>query len=156
MAVTGIRKSSSYILLALAAISLVVFALFFFGGYELDAKDNKVYNFTDLLIFWTYILGAVSIATVLVFVLKDFVAKLASNPGEALKSVAGPLVFVALLVITYVIGDATPLNLNEEAERFNTAGWLKMADMWIYSTYVLLAACIGAAVFGSIKSSLNR
>lgn len=156
MAVTGIRKTSSFTLLALAAISVIVFALFFVGGYELDAKDNKVYNFTDLLIFWTYILGVLSIITVLFFVLKDFVLNLTKNPAEALKSIAGPLALVALLVITYVIGDATKLNLNEEAERFNTAGWLKTADMWIYTTYVLLVASIGAAIFGSIKSALNR
>lgn len=156
MAVTGIRKTSSYTLLALSAISLVVFALFFFGGHEIDAKDNKVYNFTDLLIYWTYFLGLLSVGAVLFFVLKDFFAKLASNPGEAIKSIAGPLALVALLVVTYLIGDTTPLKVNAEAERFNTEGWLKVSDMFIYSTYVLLCATIVAAIYGSIKSALNR
>lgn len=156
MAVTGIRKTSSYTLLALSAISLVLFALFFFGGYEFDAKGNKVYNFTDLLIYWTYFLGLLAVGAVLFFVLKGFFAKLAANPGEAIKGIAGPLALVALLVITYVIGDTTPLQVNAEAERFNTAGWLKVSDMWIYSTYVLLFATIVAAIYGSIKSALNR
>lgn len=156
MAVTGIRKTSSYTLLALAAISLVVFALFFFGGYELDAQENKVYNFTDALIIWTYVLSIASIVAVLGFVLKDFFADLASSPAQALKKVAGPLALIVLLIITYVIGSDTPLQLNEEAERFNTSFWLKSSDMWIYSSYVLLIASIGAAIFGSIKSALNR
>lgn len=156
MAVTSIRKSSSYALLALATISLIVFALFFLGGYEFDAKGNKVYGFTDLLIYWTYILGFLTILSVCLFALKGFFSKLSENAREALKSIIGPLALVALLVITYFIGDDTPMKVSAEAQRFNTSGWLKLSDMWIYSTYVLLFATIVAAIFGSIKSALNR
>lgn len=156
MAVTGIRKTSSTTFLVLAGISLVVFAVFLFGGHEFDAKENKVYAFTDLLLYWVYALGIITVVTVLGFVLKDFFAKLAANPGEALKSVAGVLALIALLVVTYLIGDDTPLKLNEEAQKFNSPGWLKVSDMWIYSTYVLLVATTGAAILGSIKSALGR
>lgn len=156
MAVTGIRKTSSTTLLVLIAISAIVFGVFLFGGNTLDAKDNKVYNYTDLLLYWTYALGIVSLLTVLVFVLKDFVAKLASSPKEAVQSIIGPLALVALLVVTYAIGDTTPLKLNEEAQKFNSEGWLKVSDMWIYSTYVLLIGTIAAAVWGAIKSAFNR
>ncbi len=156
MAVTGIRKTSSTTFLVLAGISLVVFAVFLFGGHEFDAKENKVYAFTDLLLYWVYALGIITVVTVLGFVLKDFFAKLTANPGEALKSVAGVLALIALLVVTYLIGDDTPLKLNEEAQKFNSPGWLKVSDMWIYSTYVLLVATTGAAILGSIKSALGR
>ncbi|MDY3090686.1 MAG: hypothetical protein SOW66_06190 [Porphyromonas sp.] len=156
MAVTGIRKTSSTTFLVLAGISLVVFAVFLFGGHTIDAKENKVYNFTDLLLYWMYALGGIAILTVLGFVIKDFVAKLAANPGEALKSIAGVLALVALLVVTYLIGDDTPLKLNEEAQKFNSTGWLKVTDMWIYSVYVLLIATTGAAILGAIKSAFNR
>lgn len=156
MAVTGIRRVSSYTFLVLAGISLVVFATFLFGGYELDTKDNKVYAFTDLLLYWTYFLGIISVLAVLGFVLKDFFGKLSTNPKEALKSIAGVLGVLALLAITYAVGDTTPLKLNEEAQVFNSPGWLKVTDMWLYTTYVLLFATIGAAILGSIKSALNR
>lgn len=156
MAVTGIRKTSSSTLLILAGISLAVFAIFFFGGSELDAKDNKVYAFTDILLYWVYALGGIAIITVLGFVLKDFFAKLSTNPKEAFAGIAGVLALVALLVITYIMGDDTPLKLNEEAQRFNSTGWLKATDMFIYTTYFLLVATAGAAVVGSIKSALNR
>lgn len=156
MAVTGIRKTSSSTFLVLAGISLAVFAIFLFGGSELDAKGNKVYAFTDILLYWVYALGGIAIVTVLGFVLKDFFAKLSSNPKEAFASVAGVIALLALLGITYAIGDTTPLKLNEEAQRFNSPGWLKVSDMWIYSTYFLLIATAGAAIVGSIKSALNR
>lgn len=156
MAVTGIRKTSSTTFLVLAGISLVVFAVFLFGGHTFDAKENKVYNFTDLLLYWMYALGGIAILTVLGFVIKDFVSKLASNPGEAFKSVAGVIALIALLAVTYLIGDDTPLKLNEEAQKFNSTGWLKVTDMWIYSVYVLLIATTGAAILGAIKSAFNR
>ena len=156
MAVTGIRKTSSYTFLALVAISVIVFALFLFGGSELDMKDNKVYAYTDVLIYWTYALGILSVVTVLFFVVKDFIAELATSPSGALKKIAGPIALVVLLLVTYAIGDTTPLKLNEEAQRFNAPFWLKFSDMWIYSVYVLLFLTIVAAIAGAVKSALNR
>ena len=156
MAVTGIRKTSSYTFLALVAISVIVFALFLFGGSELDMKDNKVYAYTDVLIYWTYALGILSVVTVLFFVVKDFIAELAASPSAALKKIAGPIAHVVLLLVTYAIGDTTPLKLNEEAQRFNAPFWLKFSDMWIYSVYVLLFLTIVAAIAGAVKSALNR
>lgn len=156
MAVTGIRKTSSYTFLALVAISVIVFALFLFGGSELDMKDNKVYAYTDVLIYWTYTLGILSVVTVLFFVVKDFIAELAASPSAALKKIAGPIALIVLLLVTYAIGDTTPLKLNEEAQRFNAPFWLKFSDMWIYSVYVLLFLTIVAAIAGAVKSALNR
>ncbi|MBF1379819.1 MAG: hypothetical protein HXN24_07420 [Porphyromonas sp.] len=156
MAVTGIRKTSSYTFLALVAISVIVFALFLFGGSELDMKDNKVYAYTDVLIYWTYALGILSVVTVLFFVVKDFIAELAASPSAALKKIAGPIALIVLLLVTYAIGDTTPLKLNEEAQRFNAPFWLKFSDMWIYSVYVLLFLTIVAAIAGAVKSALNR
>ena len=156
MAVTGIRKTSSYTFLALVAISVIVFALFLFGGSELDMKDNKVYAYTDVLIYWTYALGILSVVTVWFFVVKDFIAELSASPSGALKKIAGPIALVVLLLVTYAIGDTTPLKLNEEAQRFNAPFWLKFSDMWIYSVYVLLFLTIVAAIAGAVKSALNR
>ena len=156
MAVTGIRKTSSYTFLALVAISVIVFALFLFGGSELDMKENKVYAYTDVLIYWTYALGILSVVTVLFFVVKDFITELSASPSGALKKIAGPIALVVLLLVTYAIGDTTPLKLNEEAQRFNAPFWLKFSDMWIYSVYVLLFLTIVAAIAGAVKSALNR
>ena len=62
MAVTKIRKVSSSTLLALSVISVIIFAVFFFGGAEVDAKGNKDYAYTGLLLFWTYALFLVTFA----------------------------------------------------------------------------------------------
>lgn len=156
MAVTGIRKVSSYTFLVLALVSLVVFAVFLFGGYEIDAKDNKVYAFTDLLLYWTYFLGIATLLTVLGFVFKNLAGKFATSPKDALKEVAGVLGIVVLLGLTYAVGSTTPLKLNADAQAFNSPGWLKVADMWLYTIYVLLFCTVCAAIGGSIKGFLSK
>ena len=46
--------------------------------------------------------------------------------------------------------------INVDSAQFNTAGWLKISDMWIYSTYVLLGLSILAMIVGSLKKVLNK
>ncbi len=67
MAVTKIRKVSSTTLLVLLALSVLIFVLFFAGGSELDAKGNKDYAFTGILLYWTYFLFIVTVLATLFF-----------------------------------------------------------------------------------------
>ena len=144
MAVTKIRKVSSSTLLALSVISVIIFAVFFFGGAEVDAKGNKDYAYPGLLLFWTYALFLA-------------VINFASNKKGLVSSLAGVGAFVALLVITYAIGDGTPISgLNDASQTYNTSGWLKVTDMWLYSIYVLFIVTLGAAVWGSVSKALKR
>ena len=100
MAVTKIRKVSSYTLLALSAISILIFILFFVGGSELDAKGNKVYEYTGALLYWTYALFLVVIVTTIGFACKNFFNSFQTNSRGALLSVGGLVAFLALLGIT--------------------------------------------------------
>lgn len=157
MAVSGIRKISSSTLLALGAVSIVVFALFFFGGGEQDDKGNMVYNFTDILLYWTYALFGTTVLATLYFAFKGFVASFARDSKAAIISVSGVLAFVAILVISYLVGSSEPIaGMNADAQQFNTASWLKLTDMWLYSTYVLFVLSVLAALWGAISSSLLK
>jgi len=157
MAVTKIRKVSSYTLLALSAISILIFILFFVGGSELDAKGNKVYEYTGILLFWTYALFLVTVCATLVFACKNFASTFQTNSRGALVSIGGVVAFLALLAITYAIGSGEPIKgLNEASQSYNTSGWLKVTDMWLYSTYVLFILTVGAAIWGGISKALKR
>ena len=157
MAVTKIRKVSSYTLLALSAISILIFVLFFAGGSELDAKNNKVYEYTGALLYWTYALFLVTISATLIFACKNFARSFQSNSRGALVSIGGLVAFLALLAITYAIGSGEPIKgLNEASQSYNTSGWLKVTDMWLYSIYVLFVLTIGAAIWGGISKALKR
>jgi len=157
MAVTKIHKVSSYTLLALSAISILIFILFFAGGSELDAKNNKVYEYTGALLYWTYALFLVTISATLIFACKNFASSFQSNSRGALVSIGGLVAFLALLAITYAIGSGEPIKgLNEASQSYNTSGWLKVTDMWLYSIYVLFVLTIGAAIWGGISKALKR
>ena len=65
--------------------------------------------------------------------------------------------FIAMLFITYSIGDGTPLQgLNADSQKFNTAGWLQITDMWIMSTLVLLVLIVACVVWGSAKKLISK
>nr|WP_311472226.1 hypothetical protein [uncultured Porphyromonas sp.] len=157
MAVTKIRKVSSYTLLILSCISVLIFFLFFLGGSETDAKGNTVYEYTGILLFWTYTLFLVTVCATLVFACKNFASTFQTNSRGALVSIGGVVAFLALLAITYAIGSGEPIKgLNEASQSYNTSGWLKVTDMWLYSTYVLFILTVGAAIWGGISKALKR
>ncbi len=51
---------------------------------------------------------------------------------------------------------STLTGLNADSQVYNTAFWLKVTDMWIYSTYILIALILIVAVLGSIKKIMNK
>lgn len=157
MAVTKIRKMSSWTLLIVSLVSLVVLGMFFGGGVANPGEEMKEYVNTGLLINWTTGLFFVTIACTVLFAVWQFVTLLTSNPKAALTGLGVIVAFFAMLFITYSMGDATPLQgLNADSQAYNTAGWLKITDMWIMSTVVLLVLILACVVWGSAKKMINK
>ena len=141
MAVTKIRKMSSWTLLIVSLISIVVLGMFFGGG---------ITNWTSALFF-------VTIICMVLFAVWQFITLLKVNPKSALSALGVVVAFVAMLFITYSIGDGTPLQgLNADSQKYNTAGWLQITDMWIWSTVVLLVLIVACVVWGSVKRMLGK
>ena len=119
MAVTKIRKISSWTLLISSIISIIVLGMFY-----------AVWQFLTLL---------------------------KTNAKSAIMSLVVLVCFVAVLFITYTMGDATPLTgLNADSQVYNTPGWLKITDMWIMSTIVLLVLIVACVVWGSVKRIMGK
>lgn len=157
MAVTKIRKVSSWTLLISSIISVVALIMFYTGGVVDSAAEMKEPVYTGLLLNWTYVLFGLTIASTIVLAAWQFLGSLKNDAKSALMSLLVLVLFVALLGITYTLGDATPLTgLNADSQAYNTTGWLKITDMWIYSTYALIALIILAVVWGTIRRILSR
>jgi len=160
MAVTKIRKISSWILWAVAAISIAVFLLFYFGGQtensQFAAKELNDPKYTNQLLFWAYTVFALAIVSLLGFGLFQFIMSLIESPKKALSGLSVIIVAGALLGISYAIGNATPLpNINTDSAVYNVPFWLKVTDMWLYSMYTLGVLCILATLSGSLMK-FNR
>ena len=68
MAVTKIRKMSSWTLLIVSLISIVVLGMFFGGGITNQGEEMKEYVYTGLLLNWTSALFFVTIICMVLFV----------------------------------------------------------------------------------------
>ena len=157
MAVTKIRRISSWTLLVCSIISIVVLGMFYGGGVVDPTADLKDPVYTGLLIDWTFVMFIVSIISMVAFALWQFISLLKDSPKSAIASLIVVVCFAAMLFITYSMGDATPLNgLNTDSQAFNIPLWLKVTDMWIYSTIILIALIIIAVVAGSVKKIMNK
>ena len=157
MAVTKIRKFSSWTLLIISVISIAVLGIFFFGGVENPGEEQKIPVYTNLLLDWTSILFIVSVVSMLFFGVMQFLSTFRSNAKSAITSLIVVVCFFAMLFITYSFGDDTPLKvLNADSQDYNTPGWLKITDMWILSTGILLISIIGCVIWGSLKKLAGK
>lgn len=151
MAVTKIHRTSRMTLIVAVAISLIVMGLFYLGGQVPEAQKivagQSQPTFTDILLYWCYIILAITIAALIIFAIVGFFSSLKENPKKALGGLVALVGIVVLLVIMYVIGDGTLLNIPGYEGRDNNPGTLKMTDMWIYSMYVMLALTVLAIIF---------
>lgn len=142
MAVTKIHRTSNLTLMISVAISIVVMALFYLGG-EASGDDKIAANmsqpkFTDVVLYWAYALLAITIVVLFAFAIGDFFKRFRETPRKALSGFLVLLAMVALLVITFVIGDGTLLNIPGYDGPDNNPQTLKITDMWLYSIYVML------------------
>ena len=109
MAVTKIRKISSWTLLISSIISIIVLGMFYAGGVVDPAAEMKEPIYTGLLINWTSVLFFVTIISTVLFAVWQFLTLLKTNAKSAIMSLVVLVCFVAVLFITYTMGDATPL-----------------------------------------------
>ncbi len=138
-------------------ISLIVLGMFFGGGVVDPSAENKEYVYTGLLLDWTYIVFAITIVCMILFALWQFATVLKSNPKSALMSFVIIALFAVMLLVTYSMGDGTPLTgLNADSQSYNIPFWLKATDMWIQSSIVLFVLILIAVVAGSVKKVLDR
>lgn len=157
MAVTKIRKLSSWTVLIISLITVVVVGIFFGGGVVDPAAEVKDYVYTELLLNWTYLVFFLTFIALVVLGVWQYASVLKTNPKSAVMSLVVLVLFALLLIITYSIGDGTPLTtLNADSQTYNTSFWLKCTDMWIQSTIVLFLLIIAAIAWGTIKRIMSK
>lgn len=135
-------KVSYYVLYALFAIIGIVLVLFYCVGFNNpNAAGLNEPQYTDALIYLKYALTVITIALAVIAGIAQFVASLKDNPKGAVKTLIALAVLVAVFVVSYAMGSADPILVNNEP--YEDTFWLKTTDMFIYSMYILGA---GAAV----------
>lgn len=158
MAVSKIRKISSTSLLIFSVLTIIVMALFFFGGVIDPSAKNPEPVFTNTLFYLMYFALGATLLVMIYFALVGLIGNL-KDPKRRKTALGGLLAVVALIVlfaITYAIGATDKLSLSVDFQRYNTDFYLKFADMWLFSIYFVLGLNIIALIGFAIKGSLKK
>lgn len=154
-------KISSYIFYVLMALTAVVLVMFYFIGFDnMSSVTGGAFvtdpQYTDLLLYWMYVLMAFGVACVAIFGIMQFVAGLKSNPKGAIKSVASIIALVLLFAAAFAVASDTPILINNEI--FEDKAILLLADVCIYVQYVLFLVCLLASVlsFLGVFNGFNK
>ena len=156
MSVTKIRKTSSWTLLAITLISLVVLGIYYFGGVIDPAAEMVEPVYTGLLLNWVYAVFAVTIFTMVVFAIWNIASLIQHDAKSAIMPIGVIAVSAAVFIITYSMGDGTQLNLVGYDGGRNTESWLKLTDMWLYTTYILMGLILVSLAFFSVRKVLSK
>ena len=142
-----------YILIALAVL---VFGLFFLVGYDMPFEENPDFNaplFTDVLIglMWLFLVGGIGL--VIYSMWKDYRG---SRSEAVVNGVPVRRIFritwiglLALLVLTFALGSSAPMLIN--GENYADWLWLKLSDMFVITSLLMLLAGMGAVIFGATR-----
>ena len=137
-------------------LAVLVFGLFYLIGYDLPFDENPDFNaplFTDVLIFlmWLFLIGGVGLAVY--SMVKDY----RSSRSEAVVNGVPVrrifritwLTLLAVLVLTFLLGGSDPMLIN--GENYADWLWLKLSDMFVITSLLMLLAGIGAVCFGATR-----
>ena len=142
-----------YILIALAVL---VFGLFFLVGYDMPFEENPDFTaplFTDVLIglMWLFLVGGIGLA--IYSMGKDYRGSRSEAVGNG---VPVRRIFritwiglLALLVLTFALGSSAPMLIN--GENYADWLWLKLSDMFVITSLLMLLAGMGAVIFGATR-----
>ncbi len=145
-----ISKISQYILWGLMAISLVLVAIFFFGGFVEGTEGTSTAEplITETILRWAYVLliitGIIAVAFQLIFMVTN---------RKALKSMGIVLgIAVVLIFLSYQLADDTILNLIQYTGPDNVPGTLKTVGTALIFTYILGVLAIVAILYSAIAN----
>lgn len=146
--------------LVLVSIAVVVFGLFYLVGYDLPFDENPEVSaplFTDLVLWFIYVLlAAITIVTAV-----SVVCEIRVRSKDTMMTNGVPAARIAWfaaclllggLALTFAFSSVEPLRIN--GRLFDSALWLRMTDMFINTSILLITVAVAAVAFG--MSGLNR
>ncbi len=154
-----VQRISTFTILGLGLISVVLVALIYFGGnaesLTVGEDTLTVPKFTDPLLYWSGFLIVLTIAITLVLTLWGFVKQLIDNPVSALKSLIPLVLFAIIFIVSWFLGSAEKIDIIGYEGTDNVGFWAQFTDMLIYSITALFVAIaltiVGSGIYKSLK-----
>lgn len=152
------EKISSRVLYVLIGVVAVVFALFYLVGFGTPYLPEPSFNapmFTDAVLWLMALLlllaAVVAVLAVIKTVRKTGKGDAVSN-GIPVRRIAIAIISltVALLVGSCLLASTSPMIIN--GRPYDDHLWLRLADMFIYTSLALMVVAVLAVAFGASRS----
>lgn len=109
----------------------------------------------DIMLWLMYIASTVAIVVTVVSVVRT--VRLRTKNDEVVNGVPRTrmawvvvIAFLLCLVLTFVLGSSEPIRTN--GELFTDTFWLKAADMFIYTSLILIIGCFAGVVLSRFRN----
>ena len=109
----------------------------------------------DIMIWQMYITVAIAIGVTAMSIVKTLRQR--TKDDEIINGVPQTRIawtvagaFVACLVVTFLLGSSAPLTTN--GQLFTDSFWLKVTDMFIYTTIILIIGCFAGVVVSRFRN----
>lgn len=156
------RHISQLVFCVLMALIVLLYALFWLVGYDRPYDDNPDLNaplFTGTLIVAVLVLVALAVAAVVVSGVRTFGhmhgAGARENGIASMRIAIGTAVaVVALMGVTFALAPTGDMSVNGTV--YADALWLRMAEMFVDTSLLLLAAAVVAVACGYLRRAARR
>ena len=147
-------------LLVLMLVGIVATALFFLGGSEgsLEVAGDflDIPKFTNVLLYWIYVLVALVILATFGFVIAKLVETFKVDPKAGIRSVVVVLAAVALCALCWFLGSPEKVEILGYEGTDNVGNMARMSDAIMYLVYILTASTVAALVWGVIYTKVKK
>lgn len=146
----------------LMALGIVASVMFFAGGsgneapLEVAGDYLAIPNFTDLLLYWNYVLIALVVLFTFGFVIWKFVETFKADKKKALVSLGVIVAAVALCILCWVLGSPEKLEILGYEGTDNVGNMARMSDAIMYLSYILIAATVAALLWGVVYTKTKK
>ena len=147
-------------LLVLMLVGIVATALFFLGGSEgsLEVAGDflDIPKFTNVLLYWIYVLVALVILATFGFVIAKLVETFKVDPKAGIRTVVVVIAAIALCALCWVLGSPEKIEILGYEGTDNVGNMARMSDAIMYLVYILTASTVAALVWGVIYTKVKK
>lgn len=151
------ERISQRVLYVIVALSAIVFLAFYLIGYDTPFAGNAAFNapmLTDLLLGFMWGLLAITIIASIIAVVRGIQranrSEGVTNGIPARKITYTTYGVTALtLLLTFAFGSTQTMMVN--GQNFTDSFWLRMTDMFVNSSLLLLVLAAGVVAFGATR-----
>lgn len=149
-----LNNISKIVLYILCAITIVITALFFFGGNVDPDAEYVEPVYTNAMIGMMYACFFLTAFCTLVATLWQFIIKLSANKGSAIKTVVSFSLVAVVLIVSYFVSSGEEITLIGDGSVVGE-DTVRIVDMMIYTIYVQSVVAILLMIFGPLAKKIK-